>query len=192
MNTTIRYALVAVVLIAAGSVAMVLAYDSDASALMPRATPAAAIPTALEASAPAAAPAPAPTAIAPARVTAPVREQEQDHFKSWSPTVAHLPGDLGEFGPSLKFGLDEARNNDMAFCFRDVDQSGRGALATDFILYLEAREDAVDVVDVKVARPGNLPPSVRECCRDVLRGLEVKVFFSVPGQRFSYSYEVEA
>ena len=192
MNTAVRYALVAVVLVAAGSVAMVLAYDSDPSALVSRATPAAAIPTALETSAPAAAPAPAPIAIAPARVTAPAPEQEQDHFKNWSPTVAHLPEDLGEMGPSLKFGLDDARNNDMAFCFRDVEQSGRGTLATDFILYLEAREDAVDVVDVKVARPGNLPPSVRECCRDVLRGLEVKVFFSVPGQRFSYTYEVEA
>jgi hypothetical protein len=89
----------------------------------------------------------------------------------------------------------------MAFCFRDLE-SGHGddagvartssTRATDFVLYLEAREGAVDVVDAKVARPGTLPSSVLECCRDVLRGLEVKTFFTVPGEHFSYVYEVEA
>jgi hypothetical protein len=193
VRNAVKYALIAVVLIAGGSITLLLTRDSDASALAPRAAPEVAIPPAIEASAPAA-PAPRPIAVAPAPApaAAPAPEQEREAFKNWSASVALLPKDLGELGPSLKLGLDNARNNDMAFCFRDLEQSGRGTLATDFVLYLESREDTIDVVDAKVARPGTLPPSVLECCRDVLRGLEVKVFFAVPGQRFSYIYEIEA
>ena len=198
MRNAVKYVLAAVVVIAVGSVGLLITRDSDASALTPR--PAAANPPPLETSAPAApapapmpAPAPPRVAIAPAPVAAPAPEQERDNFKHWSATVAVLPEDLGEVGPSLKLGLDEARNNDMAFCFRDMDHSGPWSTrATDFLLYIETRDGAVDVDDAKVARPGSLPPSVVECCRDVLRGLEVKVFFSVPGQRYSFMYEIEA
>jgi hypothetical protein len=84
------------------------------------------------------------------------------------------------------------RTNDMAFCFPDLEDGGRGSRASDVMPYLQTREDAVDVVEAKVARPGALPPSVVECAREVLRGVEVKVFFATPGQRFSYLYEIEA
>jgi hypothetical protein len=117
--------------------------------------------------------------------------EERDDFKNWSPSVAHLPRDLGEMGPSLKLGLDNARNNDMEFCFRGL-KGAPGMLATDFMLYLETRDGAVDVVGAKVARPGTLPPSVRDCCLEVLRGLEVKAFFGTPGQRYAYVYEIES
>ena len=194
VRSAVKYAVAAVVVIAMGSAAMLLTRDSDASALTPRAAPAAAVPSAPEPSAPAA---PAPVRItfapAPTPVAAAPPQQERDNFKNWSAKVSALPEDLGEVGPSLKLGLDDARNNDMAFCFRDMDHSGPWSTrATDFMLYLETRDGAVDVVDAKVARPGSLPPSVVECCRDVLRGLEVKVFFAVPGQRLSYIYEIEA
>jgi hypothetical protein len=123
------------------------------------------------------------------------RDDKRDDFQNWSASVAKLPGDLGEMGPSLKLGLDTARNNDMAFCFRglkgDAGAAGK-TLATDFVLYLETRDGAVDVVGAKEARPGALPPSVRDCCLEVLRGLEVRVYFSTPGQRYAYIYEIEA
>jgi hypothetical protein len=121
-----------------------------------------------------------------------VRDVESRDFQNWSAKVAKLPGELGEMGPSLKLGLDAARNNDMAFCFRDLKGVASGTLATDFMLYLETRDGAIDVVGAKVARPGTLPPSVQECCLEVLRGLEVKVFFGTPGQRYAYIYEIEA
>ena len=133
--------------------------------------------------------APARTVVAPAPVAA---EPQRDAFRNWSESVAVLPKDLGDMGPSLKLALDSARNNDMAFCFRELENGGSGSRATDFMLYIETREDAVDVVEAKVARPGALPASVVECARDVLRGLDVKVFEAVPGQRFSYVFEVEA
>jgi hypothetical protein len=133
-------------------------------------------------------PPPAPVVVAPAPIAT---KPQRDAFRNWSDGVAVLPKDLGEMGPSLKLGLDQARNNDMAFCFRELENGGRGSRGADFVLYIETREDAVDVVEARVARPGALPPSVVECAREVLRGLEVKVFFAVPGQRFSYVYEVE-
>ena len=133
-------------------------------------------------------PEPPRAVVAPAPVHV---EPERDAFRNWSDGVAVLPKDLGEMGPSLKLGLDDVRNNDMAFCFRELENGGRGSRATDFMLYIETREDAVDVVEARVARPGALPPSVVECARDVLRGLEVKVFEAVPGQHFRYIYEVE-
>jgi hypothetical protein len=190
VRTAAKYAFAAVAVIAAGSVALIWNHDSDAAALAPApaAAPAAA-PAVLEAIAPAA-PTPAPVVSAPAPVAAPA-QPERDDFKNWSSDVAKLPQDLGEMGPSLKLGLDSVRNNDMAFCFRELEDGGNRSRATDFVLYLEAREDAVDVVDAKVARPGALPASVIDCAREVLRGVEVKVFFAVPGH-YSYIYEIEA
>jgi hypothetical protein len=184
------YAVAAVAALAAGSMAILLIPDFDSAAVTPAAVAVAvAAPPALVASAPAA-PAAAPVAVAPAPIAAPA-QPERDDFKNWSSDVAKLPKDLGEMGPSLKLGLDSARNNDMAFCFRELENGGNGTRATDFVLYLDAREDAIDVIDAKVARPGALPPSVVDCARDVLRGLEVKVFFAVPGH-YSYIYEIEA
>jgi hypothetical protein len=191
MVRTFKLSLAAIVVLTAGAFAS-LAFGSGAEVqpvAAEKALPARA-PVAPHAAAPVAA-APMPAPVAPAATPAP--QPERQAFQNWSPSVAALPADLGEMGPSLKLGLDEARNNDMEFCFRDLQKSDSASTrATDFVLYLEARDGAVDVVDAKVARAGTLPSSVLECCRDVLRGLEVKVFFAEPGQRFSYIFEVEA
>jgi hypothetical protein len=126
--------------------------------------------------------------------------------RQWSTVaIALLPEHLGRrLGPSLKAALDATRNDDMAFCFREPQRGGEAApdaIATwvprrdgSLVLYLEAREGAVDVVDVvdaRVARPGTLPPEVLECCREVLRGMEIKVPFAEPRARFRYVYGIE-
>jgi len=123
--------------------------------------------------------------------------------RQWSTVnIAFLPEDLGRrLGPSLKTGLDVARNDAMAFCFREPERDAEPpprAIPTwlprragSLILNLEAREGAVDVVDATVARRGTLPPEVLECCREVLRGMEIKVSFAEPGARFRYFYEIE-
>jgi hypothetical protein len=135
---------------------------------------------------------------APAPAAGPLRQEGTD-YRDWSASVAILPAALGGMGPSLKLGLDAARNDDMAFCFRGLERGGAapGAAewktirAADLLLYLEAEEGAVDVVDATVARSGTLPPSVVECCREVLRGMQITVLFAVPGQRYRYIYEIE-
>jgi hypothetical protein len=195
MVRAFKLAVAAIAMLAAASFVS-LAMGSDAAA-QPAAAAAATLPVETAPAAPRAiapfVPAAAPAPVAPAPVAAPAPQPERDEFKDWSASVATLPQDLGsELGPSLKLGLDETRNNDMAFCFRDLEPGAWSTRASDFVLYLEARDGVVDVIDAKVARPGTLPPSVLECCRDVFRGLEVKVFSSKPGERFSYIYEVEA
>lgn len=116
--------------------------------------------------------------------------------------LASLPRDLGKMGPSVSLGLDAARRNDMEFCFREAGERGgdsddpprskalSGRRSAVLMLYLEAREDAVDVIDARVEKAGNLPPPILECCQQVLRGLEVGVFFAKPG-RYRYLYEIE-
>jgi hypothetical protein len=141
-----------------------------------------------------------PVSVA-APVRAPFREaarKEAPQYRDWSASVAVLPGELGGVGTSLKLGLDAARNNDMAFCFRepagdapDAGTEPRVRRSADLLLYLTARDSAVDVVDAQLLRAGDLPAEVVECCLEVLRGMEVKVFFAVPGQRYRYVFEIE-
>jgi hypothetical protein len=136
---------------------------------------------------PVAAPAPLPV-LAPRPVLDPGRQAKADD--DWGgPKAALLPSDLGKMGPSLKTALDRTRSEDMAFCFRDLTP-GTPRRAGDVMLYLEVRDDVADVVDAKVAREGTLPPDVMDCCREVLRGLEVKVTFPALG-RYRYVFEVE-
>jgi hypothetical protein len=124
---------------------------------------------------------------------------ERDRFQGWSETVAILPRDLGAMGPQLKLALDGVRNGDMAFCFRGLERSGepgvespaRHIRSADLLLYLRTREGVVEVVEAGVGNPGNLPPSVVTCAREVLRGTELKVAFAEPGRRFRYLYEIE-
>jgi len=197
-----RYALASVSALVAGSlIPLLLSSDSRAlpSAVEVSAPtegpsvhhevlPALALVTAaLEVSPATAVPPPAPAARAP--------RAETDQFRNWSPAVATVPKDLGQMGPSLKLALDNARNADMAFCFRGLEPvqgEPHRIRSSNLMLYLESRQDVVDVVEARVAHPGDLPPAVVDCARDVLRGMEVKVFFAVPGTRYSYLYEIEA
>jgi len=151
------------------------------------------------------APAPRPAPAAPVRLPAttapapPAPSDEGDRFQGWSESVAVLPRHLGAMGPPLKLALDRVRNGDMAFCFRGLERSGepgaesppRHVRSSDLLLYLQTRVGAVDVVEAGVGNPGNLPPSVVDCCRDVLRGMTLEVPFVEPGRRFRYLYEVE-
>lgn len=144
------------------------------------------------------APAP-PLPGGPPESAPPAPMDERDRFQGWSDTVAILPRDLGAMGPPLKLALDRVRNGDMAFCFRGLERSGepgaesppRHIRSADLLLYLQTREGAVDVVEAGVGNAGNLPPSVVACCREVIRGAELKVPFAEPGRRFRYLYEVE-
>src|SRR5690242_13622082 len=95
--------------------AMTLLDGSDARAPEPTHAPAA-IDAHVDVAPRAAELPPARVVVAPALAAAP----RGDAFRNWSGSVAVLPGELGEMGPSLKLGLDSARNNDMAFCFRDL------------------------------------------------------------------------
>ncbi|HEY5629970.1 MAG TPA: hypothetical protein VIR16_10720 [Candidatus Limnocylindrales bacterium] len=197
MVRTVQIALAAVAVLAAGCIALLTATDADAQSPAPAKLAAPVQAPAVPAAVAAPAVRRAPVASAPVAPAAPA--EEKDAFEKWSPSIAKLPKDLGEVGPSLKLALDDARNNDMAFCFRELDQRADGAeaaprtlRATDFVLYIETREGTADVVEAKVARPGTLPQNVVDCARDVLRGLEVKVYFASPGAHFSYIYEIEA
>jgi hypothetical protein len=144
--------------------------------------------------------APAPLAAAPALAPAPAAgtptpaPDPDKAYRDWSSKVAVLPQDLGQMGPSLKLALDDARNKDMAFCFREVEGApGPHTIrSSNLVLFLETREGAVDVVEARIAHAGTLPPAVVDCAVEVLRGMAVKVFFVVPGQRYSYLYEIEA
>jgi hypothetical protein len=165
MLRAVQLSLAGITLLGAASVGVLaLASTAESQPATPAVAPA-------PSEAPATPPVAAPPRIAFAARAAPVAaavapQPERDAFAKWS--------------------------SDVAFCFRDLVDGGRGSRATDLMLYLQTREDAVDVVEAKVARPGALPPSVVECAREVLRGVEVKVFFATPGQRFSYLYEIEA
>jgi hypothetical protein len=109
--------------------------------------------------------------------------------------VAFQLRELGRMAPYVKTALDDARR-EMAFCFRGAAHADAGGPAPDgdapaprprpaiLLLYLEAREGALDVVDTRTDHLGDASPEVVECCREVLRGLEIPAFGAVPGARY--------
>jgi len=132
----------------------------------------------------------------PMTVPAEAAPQDEPDLASWdSARFAFTFRELGAMGPYVKVGLDGARR-DMAFCF---DQPG--AAAADpaevssqpavLLLYLEAREGAIDVVDVRAERLGGATSPFVECCRQVLRGLEIPAFKAVPGQRYRVRFQLD-
>jgi hypothetical protein len=118
--------------------------------------------------------------------------------ESWRRSkVAFRPRELGRLGASVKTALDAARR-DMAFCLRGA--AGAGSAAEDrarppepaiLLLYLQAREGALEVVDTRTEYVGDATPEVVECCRDVLRGLEIPAFGAVPGRRYRLKFPLE-
>jgi hypothetical protein len=109
--------------------------------------------------------------------------------------VAFNLRELGRMAPYVKTALDDARR-EMAFCFRGAARADAGGPAPDgdapatrrqpaiLLLYLEAREGALDVVDTRTDHLGDASPEVVDCCREVLRGLEIPAFGAVPGERY--------
>lgn len=160
---------------------------------------------AAEAPAPAREAQPAPTfqdtrPVQPATIAAaaPAPAPQRDALEeAWHGTsLAILPRDLGEMGPAIKLALDKAQREDMDFCFREPGTEGRMApktprRASTLLLFLQAREGAVDVVEARVANPGTLPASVVECCLEVARGLEIPLASAEPGKRLQHLYEIE-
>jgi hypothetical protein len=122
--------------------------------------------------------------------------------------LAFRPRELGSMGPYVQAGLDAARR-DMGFCFRQggaaaertlasaAGPQGQGEPASSprpdpaiLLLYVEAREGALDVIDTRLEYRGTLSPEVVECCREVLRGLEIKAFNTVPGKRYRVKFRL--
>jgi hypothetical protein len=105
--------------------------------------------------------------------------------------------ELGKMGPYVKVGLDAARR-DMEFCFRETAERASSpdapALPPDpgvLLLYLDAREGAIDVIDARMEHPGTSTPALVECCREVLRGFEIPAFGAVPGERYRVRFALE-
>jgi hypothetical protein len=161
--------------------------------------------------APAGAPA-APSDAAPAAARAPPASALEDSLDgpAWQRSkVAFRTRDLGRLGPYVQSGLDAARR-DMEFCYAqatarrdpapapepppDAEQDATASPARPepamLLLYLEAREGALDVVEARTDRRGSSPPELVECCREVLRGMEIKAFGAVPGQRYRVKFRL--
>jgi hypothetical protein len=149
----------------------------------------------------AAAPAPPPR---PATHAAAPRPEDGPDGQAWRQAkLAFGLRELGRMGPYVKVGLDAARR-DMEFCFREAGLSaGAPPPSADpdapappppdpavLQLYLEAREGALDVVDVRVDHRGAATPELLECCRDVLQGLEIRTFGGAPGRRYRMKYRL--
>jgi hypothetical protein len=188
-------------------------HGPEASATLGDASQAALAPEVLAAAPPALlppepAPARAPEAgpgAAPTTASAPPRDGLDG--PSWrNSRLAFRSRELGKMGPYVKAGLDAARR-DMEFCFRQAGGAAAGAPgpAEDpdeappprpsdpaiLLLYLEARDGAMDVVDARTEHRGTSAPGLVECCREVLRGLEIKAFDTVPGQRYRVKFRLQ-
>jgi hypothetical protein len=147
-------------------------------------------------------------ARAPARrpsvdAVASARPEDGPEAESWRASrVVFRPRELGRMGASVKVGLDQARR-EMEFCFRDAARASGGATAPPedpvapppepavLLLYLQAREGALDVVDVRVDYLGGATPELVACCREVLRGFEIPAFDAVPERRYRLKFPLE-
>jgi hypothetical protein len=147
--------------------------------------------------------APEPGAPPAAAWPAPASPDDGPDGAAWRKArVAFQVRELGRMGPYVKTALDAARR-DMAFCFRRAARAEAGAPAPEgdaaaargqpavLLLYLEAREGTLDVVYTRTDYPGDTPPAVVECCREVLGGLEIRAFGAVPGRRYRLKFRLE-
>jgi len=145
----------------------------------------------------------APAARAMAVPASSPRPEEGPDGASWRRAkLAFGMRELGRMGPYVKVGLDAARR-EMAFCFSrqtaaaqasapdgDADEPPPAPDPAILLLYLEAREGALDVVDARTDHLGATSPEVADCCREVLRGWEIPAFKVVPGQRYRVKFEL--
>ena len=110
--------------------------------------------------------------------------------------------ELGPMGPYVKVGLAAARR-EMDFCFRQAERARPGTQASGeaqdpqppppavLLLYLEAREGALDIIATRTEYPGSLSPELIDCCRQVLRGFEIPAYKTVPGKRYRVNYHLQ-
>jgi hypothetical protein len=106
--------------------------------------------------------------------------------------------DLGPLAAYVRTGLNDARR-EMGHCF-EADAAVRARAADPdaaptgpavLLLYLEARDGALDVIDTRVEYLGDSSPELVDCCRTVLRGYEISAFNAKPGQRYRVKYQLE-
>jgi hypothetical protein len=122
---------------------------------------------------------------------------------SWrSSRLAFRPRELGKVGRYVKVGLDAARR-DMAFCFRGTGGDPAPADGSDdgtprlpsapgiLLLYIEAREGALDIIEARTERLGTATPELVECCRGVLRGRHIPAFDAMPGRRYRVKFRLQ-
>jgi hypothetical protein len=145
--------------------------------------------------------APAASPVVPASTP---RPEEGPDGASWRRAkLAFGMRELGRMGPYVKLGLDAARR-EMAFCFSkqasaaqapapdgDADAPPPAPDPAVLLLYLEAREGALDVVDARTDHLGATSLEVVDCCREVLRGWEIPAFKTAPGQRYRVKFELQ-
>jgi hypothetical protein len=138
--------------------------------------------------------------------TAPARPvpAPEDVDPSWRESrVAYRLREIGPVATYVYAGLKSARE-EMKHCFEagaaEAGAARAGAAETGpdaesspavLVLYVEERDGAIDVVDVRVDRLGTSPPGLVECCRDVLRGHEILAPNAVPGRRYRLPFRVE-
>ena len=122
---------------------------------------------------------------------------------SWkSSRLAFRPRELGKVGRHVKIGLDAARR-DMASCFGRTGGDTAPAGSSDraappvprdpgvLLVYIEAREGALDVIEARTERLGTATPELVECCRGVLRGRQIPAPGAVAGRRYRVKFRLE-
>jgi hypothetical protein len=142
----------------------------------------------------------APTAAAPAR---PIPVHPPDDLldtPAWrSARLAFRPRELGALGPYVRQGLASARR-EMASCFgqagatappdhpeADPDDDAPPPPSSEpavLLLFLEARQGALDVIDARAEVLGSVPAEQVACCIEALRGREIPVLGAEPGRRY--------
>ncbi|MFL5262621.1 MAG: hypothetical protein ACJ79L_09530, partial [Anaeromyxobacteraceae bacterium] len=154
---------------------------------------------------------PAPAEATPADAGAAPAAAREDGFDgpAWQRSkVVFRTRDLGKLGPHVQSGLDAARR-DMEFCYAQAPARRDAAPepppdpeqqdATEpparpdpamLLLFLEAREGALDVVEARTEHRGTSSAELVECCREVLRGMEIKAFGAVPGRRYRVKFRL--
>jgi hypothetical protein len=125
---------------------------------------------------------------APVRPAEGLPPEEADPAWRETPFVSRFR-DLGPVAAYVIAGLKNARE-EMGFCFEAAAGARAAATGEDesspavLVLYLEARQGAIDVVDARTDDPGSAPRELVECCRGVLLGHEIPAPNAVPGRRF--------
>jgi hypothetical protein len=153
-----------------------------------------------EPSAPAGAALPGRFSPGGATAPAPPAPLPEDLDPSWrdSRAVFRLR-ELGADTPYVVAGLRDARGQ-MSRCFEAESAARPGTAPADpeaagspavLVLYLESREGAIDVVEVREESLGTASRSLVECCRDVLRGHEIRSPKAVPGRRYRVHYPLQ-
>lgn len=134
----------------------------------------------------------------PAVPAAPATPTPEDVDPSWREApVASRVRELGAVAPYVYGSLRDVRR-EMRHCEAGAparpETGGPEPDAADspavLVLDLEARADAIDVVDVRIEQLGSWTREAVECCREVLRGHEIRAPNAVPGRRYRLNHQL--